>query len=414
MAYRTANVAPPSRCVLCRACGAPARLSAVEPAFRCARCDREQPSLRDDGDAAVGELAVVASEPGDYDQLEPFAREVGAPLRTKQISLRCDGVVCHVTLYIDSGNARGLELGADTDGFEKVTLTFETRAEVRAKESGLNRELQTGDSTFDELVYVSTDLRDEDIAPTLASPAVRAAILALLEEFARVELSPKGVSARNSRTSTRCYEPERIRRWLGALRIVAGAPRALHQRHDPVSRAHRLALASSLLAVPIGGAAFGSAASAWWTLEPGLPIAGAVAGLVLAMTLQPLLRWSVRGRSDSHVSLAVCRVGVFLGLPLLAPALVLALNAAFDRSPERRDRMRVESLTWDDETETTHATLRGPADLGSLELVFDDEHALVKIGDAAIVSTRAGRLGARWYSDGAYVTTQGGRVILED
>lgn len=67
-----------------------------------------------------------------------------------------------------------------------IQLTRELSTHVRAKEMGINREVQLGDPTFDGHVYINSPSGDDIIREVLASPDLRAAARDLLEHDASI------------------------------------------------------------------------------------------------------------------------------------------------------------------------------------------------------------------------------------
>jgi len=67
------------------------------------------------------------------------------------------------------------------EGRPKVVLRRETANDQKVKRWKLNREVQTGDPTFDELVYVESDAPDKHLQTVLQSPETRHTIKTLFE-----------------------------------------------------------------------------------------------------------------------------------------------------------------------------------------------------------------------------------------
>ncbi len=65
----------------------------------------------------------------------------------------------------------------------EIELRRETFADVRHKEGGVNREVQTGDADFDRSVYIHTSASDETVLYVLSQPAARTAIVTLLVDL---------------------------------------------------------------------------------------------------------------------------------------------------------------------------------------------------------------------------------------
>lgn len=124
----------------------------------------------------------------------------------------------------------------------RITLRRETSEEVDAKQRGISREFQSGDAAFDRDVYVDTATDDEVLRYVLVSPALRASVLALLDEGVRaVELDDvKGeINASLYSFAHAKHDPARARRIVEAFdRVARGAPPVEHS-NEPSSSRHR-------------------------------------------------------------------------------------------------------------------------------------------------------------------------------
>lgn len=415
MPYRTGPEAgAPTRLVLCVACGRAVELWPKADDFRCPGCDRHQPALRPDAAAPLVTEAVTFQGSG-YDQLVAFAQTLGITESCSQITVRSDGVPFEVTLDIDSGRARGVTIDALTSGFPTITFTRESRDERKAKASGQTREVQTGDAAFDETIYIDTDVADEDVHVVLASPAVRAAIVDLLGSFRAIHMLPSRVSLGGSPSPPECFDAASLGRWLRALRVVAGAPRPIAVKTVPRGIAERLAWAASIPIFPVGLPAFILSVAFVPPVLPFLGLAGAGIGVVIGLLAIAALRFVFRGRSSSHTDLMIARGLVFLGMPFVGAATAHWANALFDRSTERADTLVVAAVEWDEEDSDTEAVLRGgPADLGEIELRYEDDERAIRPGDTAVVWTKAGAFGFRWFTRDSVVTLRGtNRTVSE-
>jgi hypothetical protein len=62
----------------------------------------------------------------------------------------------------------------------QIKLTHEGASEVASKASGIDREFQTGDASFDDHVYIDAPCEDEALVAVFASREVRTSVMALL------------------------------------------------------------------------------------------------------------------------------------------------------------------------------------------------------------------------------------------
>ena len=94
----------------------------------------------------------------------------------------------------------GFELTRKTARRPKLVLRQEVARDLNGKALGLNREVQTGDPTFDGRVYIEASASDRAVLQTLESPGVRHGVVELLARgAAQVEIGPDSVGAKFSR-----------------------------------------------------------------------------------------------------------------------------------------------------------------------------------------------------------------------
>ncbi len=206
----------------------------------------------------------------------------------------------------------------------RITLRRETSEEVDAKQRGISREFQSGDAAFDRDVYVDTATDDEVLRYVLASPALRASVLALLDEGVRaVELDDvKGeINASLYSFAHAKHDPARARRIVEAFdRVARGAPPVEHS-NEPRPRDTESLLITVATVMAVGGFTLGIPLylslvpnRCWIATGDGEGASlncqlqgccdyigrGAVLGVVLGLLLSFMVpRW-IRGRSDSH------------------------------------------------------------------------------------------------------------------
>lgn len=401
--------------LLCARCAAEARVDAEQETFTCADCSHEQPISRVERGELEG-LRHVSSVAGAYVQLDDFARTIGAPAGALAHTVSCNGLPCRVAIELDSGTPRGLEITAPSPGFPAITLTRESDEEIYAKERGVTREVQVGDARFDARVFIDSDAVDADVLTVLQPPAVRAAILILLQLFTEVRLHAGGIAATGARHLPGICEPDVLRRHLAALRVVAGAPRPLESTTAPRSTLSQIVMAYALSGVPLGGPLLGVALSYFTPVHAEqITLLPALVGIaVAALALWPLAR-VFRGHSRSHKDLTIARAGMLVGTPLYVMALVTLANGVLDRSPERTDVLSVTDVSHESKHDISTVTARNEdSDLGAVSVDFKDRAKQVKVGQRVTVYTRAGALGVRWMSHDARLEIGNDAVLIAE
>jgi len=395
--------------LLCRACGEIV-LASDDPDVSCRACGLAQPALRDDEAWSIAATDLVSQRIAGYHELDAFSASIGAPLSAAQITLRCDGLELSVSLALDSGGAVGLDLTAMTSGFPAILLRRETDTDVDAKELGASREVQTGDEAFDRAVYIESEAPDADILRVLSAPAVRRAIVRLLRDTPTITLESALITLSGNRGAPQCFVPDRINELLAALRVLAGAPR-------PLVVAPKKAPIANLLSLAV--APLGIVTLVWsYRRFPALNAEtlgglGAIAGIIVAMAVQPLITRLLRGRASSHRNMLQGRVASVIGIPPLLVACLLLLNGALDRSPEVEHHLITLSIAYDDE-DHDHTTIRAGNDDGlTVKLWAEDSAREVKEGDAVTVWSRGGALGTPWRTRPSVVATSGGTLLVE-
>lgn len=405
MAYRTsARSAPGDTAVCCVRC---ADLTSIafevdkRGDFTCSKCRLEQPVLPDASGPEIRELVLKDYDAvGSYDELTPFAKELGKDVTGAGLHLVGDGVALKVSLSINSGAVVGLDHSATTTGLPSIRLLSEMPEHVVKKDAGIIKEVQTGDAAFDDTVYIESAARDEDVLTVLSSPAVRNAVMRLLSDTGAVVLHDGGVAIYVSRTAGP-FEPKGLRERLGWLRIVAGAPRPLVSENVPVPRRARIVKQIVGWTYPFA-LFFTIMGLAKWTPLQGAVVFGCfAAGLVLAAFMVPVWSMLLRGRSTSHREILTWRIATFTYGPLLSLGALLTINGGFDGSKERIVTMKIAEVDkgHGEDGDVWHVKTfdeQGESHLYS----FSSEaktNQLVKVG------WKEGALGWRWESTDAIV-----------
>jgi hypothetical protein len=406
--------ARPTLLLLCARCAASAQVPADRDSFVCMACAHEQPILRAEMDEE-SEIRSVSAVSGAYRELNDFAATIGGPEGAFAHTVAVDGLELRVGIELNSGSPCGLTMTAFSAGFPGITLKNETDEEVYAKERGITREVQVGDAKFDARVFIDSDAIDADVLAVLAPPAVRAAIVILLERFSEVRFDQGGVAAKNARDWPGICGPSELRKSIAALRVLAGAPRPIAPTTTRPSGLSNVVMGYALSGVPMGIPLLIAAGVNYAPVHPfDLVAPAAIVGVFLAaLAMWPMGR-VFRGRSGSHRSLATARGGALFSTPVHAIAIALFLNGLLDRSPERTDVLVVNEVSYDEEDHDSNVyARREESDLGTVHVKLDDPRKLAKVGQDLTLHTRAGALGVRWSSRPAKLDVGGGFQLTE-
>jgi hypothetical protein len=113
----------------------------------------------------------------------------------------------------------------------RIALRPESPEDVDAKREGISREFQSGDPRFDDAVYIDTDASDDTLRFVLASPELRAGVLALFAEGVRelvLDNIGSNITARLYSFAHRQHDERRAERIVAAFEaIVRNAPRVV-------------------------------------------------------------------------------------------------------------------------------------------------------------------------------------------
>lgn len=239
--YRTAHGRGPALALLCPTCGAAQTIH--DPTYQCTKC-RQEHALRPAKAPEVANLVLVHGPKvadaekarRDGPQIQPLAASLGVmgpgEGADDVLVVSCDGVEVRVWVETNSGSPVSLAFTAEVPSSFEATFLRESDTHRDAKRDGLTVEVQTGDAAFDDEVFVDTTARAEDVLSFLETPAVRAALRALLAEAG-------SVSIKTTETEVRIAEREavdavRARRVLAALRTVIGGARPVASARAPV------------------------------------------------------------------------------------------------------------------------------------------------------------------------------------
>lgn len=294
----------------------------------------------------------------------------------------------------------------------EITLRRENALDKAGKLTLINREVQTGDASFDDRVYVESDAPVEVVREALADARVRTGAAALLDAgYARVRLlAGTNVWAQKDAPATGDFEPRRIEWTATQLAGIAGAIPALPAR-ERVS--HRLALGNVLMWLGVVGMPLSVIWLMWvlrlWPVLDHLPylllVAVGFAGWALSL---PVLVLILRGRSDSFPAFLRAAGGLLLLFPSALPALVGPTNALLDTSKpaDRTGEVRRTSSTSSRGAHTyyVHVRFAGGNQAEKIrvdEKVWDGANNLLARGTPAslTVAVHEGLFGWAWYDD---------------
>ena len=341
---------------------------------------------------------MPAEQSGGYAHLGRLAAALGAPHHgSPELHLDRDRVRVVVSLSVDSGKVRALEVEVLAGPYPPVILRTETEADRKAKRRGVSRELQLDDAAFDARVYVDSDASDAVLRAMLESREVRAATVALLDAGCReILFSAQGITlelAADRDPGAPAYEPVRLRGIVDAARALAEAPRIANPEVAPTRR-RTIGITVFAGAVLVAGIATIALAATRWDPCAGwwVPAAGG-AGVALWLVVRRVVRRVLRGRSSSHTAYLEARMFIFLGCLELGAGGLTVINGALGHgvhdlhgrveSIESRDGdgddAEVEAkIAWGDGTNSTESirVKDGPVGVGSVVMMRVGEGAL--------------------------------------
>lgn len=226
-----------------------------------------------------------------------------------------------------------------------LTLRLETGVDRVGKFLRINREMQTGDATFDQRVYVESDAADAVVLATLADPALRTNAVRCLElGSASVTLDRQGdLHVERPLPHAELVEPAQLIPLIDALGAAAEAipPLAATRATRTFTGVFTLvAILSALLSWPL----FYLCNTLWEPLGSDLYVSSALGGFILWFLSLPILVLVLRGRSASLRYLVVCALALALALPLGGADVMLTLNGLLDTSAPLPHEARVTKM----------------------------------------------------------------------
>ena len=226
-----------------------------------------------------------------------------------------------------------------------LTLRSEKKLDRTGKRLGLNREIQTGDAEFDQLVYLEVEAPDALVLAALSDPITRAGVMKCLALGAsEIVLEQTGnLRLTLPLTSADLITPPRIAALLDTLGAAAEAipPLQGEGRHrSSVGVIPTVAVLGTLAAWPL----FYLVDWLWKPIQSDLYWTAVFGGLLLWLVSIPILARILRGRSTSLRDLATSVIALALGFPLGGTDLLLTLNAVLDGSRPEEHATQVTKL----------------------------------------------------------------------
>lgn len=226
-----------------------------------------------------------------------------------------------------------------------LTLRSEKKIDRTGKRLGLNRETQTGDAGFDQLVYLESEAPDALVLAALSDPITRAGVMKCLELGAsEIVLDQTGnLGALLPLTSADQITPARLEAMLDALGAAAEAIPPLQGEgghRSSASMISTVAVLGTLAAWPL----FYLVEWLWSPIQSDLYQTATFGGLALWLVSIPILALVLRGRATSLRDLATSAIALAFGFPLVGVDLLLTLNAVLDGSRPEAHATQVTNL----------------------------------------------------------------------
>lgn len=336
---------------------------------------------------------------GRYAELGPIAAALGLPWTGgAELRFQRDGFAVTVGLRIDSGSVMGVDLVVHRPGWPDLELRDETDGDRRAKASGMNVEVQTGDADFDRRIYIESSYGQAVLGPMLASSELRRLLAELVSRYGPVSVTSEGLTVATHRVGRQLLAPaafmalfEIVMRAAHALpALPANAPK-VPERGFGIFVVAVLSVLAGFVALP---AMRGLGAPESWLVRP----LALLAGFVVAIALAPGIRMRARGHSRSAFWAGGAILAFAIGLPLVAMQAVLGINAAFDTSPpQRREARIVTAKNYLDDSEPKVDVALEWSDGRKEAMTLDDPRPqAARVGDRVDTVRRRGLLGIAW------------------
>jgi hypothetical protein len=340
-----------------------------------------------------------------YDRFVSLANALGASLDSKARTFSLNRGDCTFTAsFRQHKNNIGLSVTCTTEPLPAMRLRRENSTDRAGKRIGLNRELETGDSVFDQNVYTESNADDKNVLRTLSSEGVRKGALFILERggFQHIDLGKKGVVAEYSGSSnTSVFDQQQFDESLGALAMIAaGLPHfAEWETNTPWWTMGKFVMIGSIVAL-VGGLIFTAISAANYRPLDWSPwLWGWALGAVAWVFWIPICGRLVRGRSDSMRNFLISVILFVFGLPIIGGGAFVFANGFFDSSPPVPHVTRV-TRQWTSRSKNStnyHTEVQGwrPGDVG-IHFGGSGFYHSKKQGSPVTVISKAGAFGYEW------------------
>lgn len=282
-----------------------------------------------------------------------------------------------------------------------VKFRRETGSDRWGKRLRINRELQTGDSSFDDLVYVESDASDDDLRRILAAAEVRQGVLACLSWFTDLTLERDGylsvhkAGLQHGELSEEYFAwvADTLARMAAALPLMSPAPtrtRGAWKRGLVIATIVASIVAFLAVIVPV---------SVWETTGKELQRVAFVGSVVTWLAFAAFSFLALRARSTGFRDIILTLGFSLFGVPCAWVTTLYCVNCGLDfAAPSAHETEVLERWANRGKSTSYHVKLRpwrpGPRTLGA-RVSFAQYGAMPK-GSVVVVTTKPGRLGFEW------------------
>jgi hypothetical protein len=202
------------------------------------------------------------------------------------------------------------------------------------KRIGLNVEHDTGDSAFDDEVYIESDAARDDLEALLSDTPTRQAVHQILGlGYTNVEMFRGSATLQASALRPTPQNVAGVAQVVERLGVIADNLPAFDG--SPVGRAVPLRTAIASIVGMLGGFGafvFGAlGATRWRVVAPGAMVQCGLLGLGGWVAVCAIAFFLVRGKSDALRTFAFIFFGALLGLPAIGVGTGATLNGALDK-----------------------------------------------------------------------------------
>jgi hypothetical protein len=300
-----------------------------------------------------GPMPHEPAEKGPYKEFAPYARFRSVPYAGAiGLSILDEGRTIRLSYSLNSGTINGYDVSVPIAPTPVILLRPETSTDKEGKARGINREVQVGDSTFDDRVYIESDAEDQAILRALPDE-VRSAVLRLFEKGASSVLLGLHRAQFNVPTADRrnIFDPQHMEAVIAATRALARIPAISPHAVVPNTGGNGTVLLSvlfSFAAVPLMIAAL----VVWPLCSIGLPFLAALVGFTAWWLSRSTFARSTAGHSRSYRRYLTSLGFTFFAFPAAAIAIAVTMNGALDHAAERVRSGKITNVSSDDDGTT--------------------------------------------------------------